>query len=695
MASKNEPLGPVALIAFGVGAVALAATAVWFTARPQVALVYGILRSIELPFLNKLLPYSEYFTISSLRTGTVPAFNMIYWNSLIYGLVFTALILLLCFMALGRIEKDHIKKHVQITSKAELKFGRSFTDVMDKYAETRPDVRFFTDYKMFDLSSIYGIGRQPMTALDFLVSIGAIKAIVVDAESGAEPKLQLDQKKIKDYFVDRQFGPMNPFLRIPEMRLVQKAEIDEAVDALRWDAALILYVCFWRMQAFHVEMESDGYKKIVKDVEAFIASIWSEINTLKAEFKDGITLGYDSTEDRREREERYKIALASKSKNKEAVEEGYRAPSAQMDALSHFMLVRRDGMEDLARPVGYIDPNIADKYREPKAWKGKSKLSQPEELLFLGEILSLRAPDFKVVAQAREGLKKILTRHLGSQTGVYPVRLNDDGIIEYSSKIANGAEQAFNSQAQQRLNVAANYMSRVLFGHTWQFGLVGGALEDVRQSGIMPPNLFRYMRFSDETRSMWWFVQNLGSPSAYPEVAAMFEHFRAERATGLALMQPYIRSSIEGLAGEAQRYMTDETTEELVKTLGRDALLDLVKERRKAARDASNNLDRDMIGELLGKGKINKSFIDGLKEAKSDKQAEDAPKGPKLGLGEIDPVEAAQAAADQTGGSMMEILRSRVLPRQIEAARAAEQQKKMAEELMKSDAEAQTGENKD
>lgn len=175
----------------------------------------------------------------------------------------------------------------------------------------------------------------------------------------------------------------------------------------------------------------------------------------------------------------------------------------------------------------------------------------------------------------------------------------------------------------------------------------------------------------------------------------MFEHFRAERATGLALMQPYIRSSIEGLAGEAQRYMTDETTEELVKTLGRDALLDLVKERRKAAREASNNVNRDTIADLLGSGKIDKAFIDGLKEGTSEKQAGDAPKGPKLGLGEIDPVEAAQAAAEQTGGSMMEILRSRVLPRQIEAARAAEQQKKMAEELLKSDAEAQTGENKD
>jgi len=40
---------------------------------------------------------------------------------------------------------------------------------MERYAVTQPDVRFFQDYNLIDLSLIYGVGRQAMTALEFLV----------------------------------------------------------------------------------------------------------------------------------------------------------------------------------------------------------------------------------------------------------------------------------------------------------------------------------------------------------------------------------------------------------------------------------------------------------------------------------------------------------------------------------------------
>jgi len=103
MAKQGEQLGVAALVALGIGAISAAATAVWFTARAQGAFLYGLVRSVELPILSGYLPFAEYFKLKSLRTGTVPGFNMIYLNSIIYGLIFVGLILVLAFIALGRV----------------------------------------------------------------------------------------------------------------------------------------------------------------------------------------------------------------------------------------------------------------------------------------------------------------------------------------------------------------------------------------------------------------------------------------------------------------------------------------------------------------------------------------------------------------------------------------------------------------
>lgn len=676
MASKSEALSPLALIFLGVGAVSLAATAIWFTARAQGALIYGLIRSIELPVLSSYLPFAEYFTLKSLRGGTVPAFHMIYLNSIVYGLIFAALIFVIAFVALGRLERFHIKKHIEITDKAGIEHGRGYEEIMKRYATTQPDVQFFIDYDLIDLSLIYGVGRQAMTALDFLVYSGGIKSVVVDAKSGSPPYLVLDEAKLRDYYVNRQFGPRNPFMAITAQRLLDVDEIRNAVDLLRWDVAILLYATLHRFQAFYVEADSAGYKKINGDVKHFIQSVWKEINELKVEFGRGVELGYDSPENRREREERYKIWLTTNAKDKGNEAKKAFSANISIENISHFARVQADGARDRSIAPDHINSDLRDKYGEKGAWKGKDKKKRsPDDLLFVGEVLSVRAPHFKSVAQARKGLKEILCRHLSGKTGDYPVGIDEKTkTVTYKKIIANGEEQAFNIQAQQRLNDAAARMTKIIFGHTWSFGMVGDALETVRESGIMPPNLFRFLRFSRETSSMWWFVQNLGSPSAYPENAALMEHYNAERATGMALLRPYIHSTFSGLKIEAEKYMTVETTDELIKVLGKGALVDLLKKRRGDERNAMKvaaTATSDVRREAFSSAAYTDEFFDTMPleadEPKASSQKSDS-------ANQLDLDHLAGVAAEQSGKTPMEIMREQILPNQFGRLMATVQQ---------------------
>ena len=701
MAERSKQLGPGALVALGIGALSVAATAIWFTARAQGALIYGLVRSVELPFFSSYLPFAEYFTLSSLRRGVVPSFEMIYINSVVYGLFFAAMILVTCFVALGRLDKFHIKKHVEINDPKGVEHGRTYEQIMERYAVTQPDVRFFLDYPLLDLSLIYGVGRQPMTALDFLVYSGGIKAVVIDKASGHPPSIRLDEKRLRHYYVNRLFGPRNPFLEIPSQRLIDVQDIERAVDNLRWDAAILLYASLWRFQAFYVEADSKGYEKITDDVEAYIQSVWSEINELKKEFGQGIELGFDSSVHRREREERYALTLKKGGDKKGRTYE----PNIDLENVSHYARVQMAGREDDESEMDFIPAELRETYGVKNHWKGKNK-KKPDQLLFAGEIMAIRAPHFETVKTARDGLKLILCRHLSGQTGKYPVGLDDETrTVIYKAEISDGAEQAFNSQAQQRLNDAASRITKIVFGHTWSFGVVGDALESVRESGIMPPNLFRFLRFCRETRSMWWFVQNLGAPSAYPENAALMEHYNAERATGMALLRPYILSSISGLKAEAEKYLTDETTEDLIKLLGKGGLVDLVKERRAAEREAmrrvaQKNGPASVRGGIFAGNAYTEDFISSMETeeqyrqrlAANDGKPDGIPEANPLPLGKIDPIEAARVAAEQSGTSMMEMLRNKVLPRQIELLQVREKQRKMAQDMMGASEDAQDSE---
>lgn len=577
---RRESLNPAVIAVAGFAMLLCMATGLWLGSRINTAYLYGLIRQAQFPWINERLPYAGSFTREALLNGHVPPFEVIYLNSLFYGAFFSLLTFTLLFLAVNRLQGQSIRKFVVAPSK----HGRSFEEVMERYAAREPHVRFFLDYDTTDLPTTHGTARQPLTALETLIHAGAIEAIVVDSATKTAPTLRVDSDALATWFAAR-FGPVNPFLRI-EDGLSDLDAITGAVDALAWDVVLILYPALHRLQAFHLESDA-GYDKVRDRIDAFHASVWEELNTFKTEFGEGIELGYADEWDRAEREARYALARTPKPRRgffrqSKTVADGASEyePFSRTDPLTPIQIVHRAGQ--LAR--GEMDDDTARLMTPPDPGQHPDRPSRktPPRLLFFGEVLAKRGPELRCVETARDGLRTILTRHLGNQVKEYPVRIDDEGVTQYAPRITTQQESAFNQQAQNRLNVAAREMTRILFGHSHQFGIVGSALDKTREAGIMPPNLFRFLRFSPSSEALWWFVHNLGMPSAVPENSALFEHYQAERLIGMPLASPYIDAAVDGLRQEAERYLVPQTVEDLAAVLGGKAMVDAVTERRDA-----------------------------------------------------------------------------------------------------------------
>lgn len=540
------------------------ATLTWLGARREMAALYGMIRSVEFPFINRLVPYAEMFSMDTLRAGQVPGFTAIYLNSLVYGLFFTALTLLVLMLALARLDRFSIMPDVTI--KADK--GRTPAEVMERLALDEPSVRFFLDYPVLDLPTNEGTARQPLRALELLLYTDVITHVVVDPHGATPPDLEIDADRLRAWMTQR-FGPANPFMTIPTRRLLDVQDIHRAVDSLSWYAALVLYPALQRVHAFHVEDQA-GYKTAQAAVDSFIDETWTELNKLKLEFGPGIALGYASEADREERNALYRSRTPKRGKGAPVSPEAatYQG-STTLDNLTDLARVHRRGRID--RGEIEADAQVARSLAGPTPSKSAKS---PENLLFFGEVVSERGPGLAVVAKARDGLKLILTRHLGLQTGLYPVAADPKtGLVTYAPRLANAEQKAFNTRAQERLARAQAAIERVLFHHQFEFSVAGGAVELARNYGILPPNLWRWMRFCDETASFWWFIQNLGMPAAYPENAGLYEHYQAERAIGLAVELPHLHTFVEGLRTEAVRYLVPERVDELKTVLGRDVIL--------------------------------------------------------------------------------------------------------------------------
>lgn len=579
MAIEKERKGhavnsPFLLIPLLLGVAILFATMTWFAARREMAALYGMVRSIEFPWINKFVPYMEYFKMDSLREGTVPSFTMIYKNSLVFGLLFTALILLVMMLALARLDRFSILRHIRIKSDK----GRTYKEVMERMAVTEQSVGFFLDYDIMSLPTTEGTARQPMKADELLLYTNSIQSVRVDQQRREPPKLEIDTAKLRSWMTDR-FGPRNPFIDISKRRLLDIKEIKNAVDDLSWYSVLLLYPALYRIHAFNVE-DKKGYEKAQQEVEDFISGIWKEINGFKKEFKEGIELGFASDADREERNALYRSRRGAKNKKRKGKAEPLDGEilfaevngSTSLDNLTELGRWFRRGQMDRGEVA-----SDALVQRSKAGERPAKKPEKPEHLLFFGEVLSERGPHLKSVETARAKLKDFLTRHLGAQTTNYPVYAHPEtGLVVYAKKITNAEQKAFNTKAQERLANAEQAIERVLFNHQFEFSLVGGALEVARKYGIMPPNLFRWLRFCDETTAFWWFVQNLGMPAAYPENAGHYEHYQAEKAMGLAVEQPHIQSAIIGIQKEAERYLVQDRIDELRTILGKDAVVSTV-----------------------------------------------------------------------------------------------------------------------
>ena len=151
------------------------ATLMWFGARRETAAFYGIIRSVEFPFIHKLAPHAEHFEMGRLREGVVPAFSMIYQNSLAYGLFFSMLTMLLMILALLRLDKYSILNDITIKRDT----GRTHKEVMERLARDEPSVRFFLDYDVMALPTTEGTARQAMRAMELFLYTDTINLSLI------------------------------------------------------------------------------------------------------------------------------------------------------------------------------------------------------------------------------------------------------------------------------------------------------------------------------------------------------------------------------------------------------------------------------------------------------------------------------------------------------------------------------------
>lgn len=511
---------PTIAVIIGVAMVSLFLTILWVAARPRMAHVYGTIRSIEFPFIWKFVPGSEHFMLDNLLRGFVPPTESIFLHSMYFGAFFFALIIVTMLLALIKLERFSITPHMEIHSPN----GLPHDDVMKMYADTQPYVAFYQRFNLLEMSTVEGDARQPMTAMEVLEEAGAIKGVIEDYKSGRMPELDLDEDRLSQWLLSR-MGPDNPFLLAFEKPRLERAnEVAATIDKLPWTAVLILYPALWRRHAFMVE-DTDGFDATIADVDDFIERIWKELNTISDQYGPQLRIGFDN-----------------------------------------------DAQREMANSL-YLEKN-GKKKRKAKVKKGETP--PPEGLISFHEMMTERGPKMEVVKEAYEGLKRVLTAHLGHDTGKFPVRQGKDGKMAFDKSAETASEKAYMAIAEKKLKEAAATISReTLFAHKYTYGLVGGALENVRRTGVMQPLLFNWLRFHD--KPFWYFIHNLGMPTAVPENAASFEHFQAERVAKTAISVPFMRNCAAGLKIEAEKYLVEDELARIRATYGGRTIHDAVK----------------------------------------------------------------------------------------------------------------------
>jgi hypothetical protein len=557
---------PTVAVGIGIAMLMFFCTVLWVAARREIANIYGVIRSIEFFYIWRYVPGSGNFDRSTLVAGHRPSIDSIFMNSVYFGFVFFLLIIVLMLWAFIRIEKYSIRRFLEVKSS----HGLVPAKVMEMYAETVPYVRFYKDYDLLSMSTIEGDARQPMKAMEVIEEAEALLGVDEDYSTGKMPSLVIDEPKMLSWFRDR-MGPENPFSEIEKPALDRAPEIRAAVDKLPWSVVLILYPAIWRKHAFLVE-SGKGFETTEDAVNDFIDRVWTEMAGFKDQYGDRLRLGFDNEEQRRIHNSLFQESQGKSKRRKK----------------------RRDKEGDAGS----------------------------DELITLGELLSEKGPSLKVVEEAYEGLRRLLTCHLGRDTELYPLREGKDGCIEYGKVAETASEQAFMDATSKKLTAAAATIAKeTIFAHHYLYGLVGGALDNVRRTGIMPPHQFNWIRFYD--KPLWYFVQNLGMPSAIPENAASFEHYQAERVAKTSISAPYIRTSLEGLRKEAEKYLDEDEIARIRETYGSQAIR---KEVSKLNRNSVVEKLLDEVDAATGSGGASDTSFGGiLKPKPNSRKADEKP----------------------------------------------------------------------
>lgn len=164
----------------------------------------------------------------------------------------------------------------------------------------------------------------------------------------------------------------------------------------------------------------------------------------------------------------------------------------------------------------------------------RADLSSPKERIVLAELMADAGDKMRSVVAARRAMKLMLSE-----------KPDEEAIAAHNKVVATcRLTDQFKSEAYKTLG-----------GHGFAFGIIARALEETRRAGIFPPNTFGWLRYIDP--ALWRFLVYIGMRTPCAEAAGMFEHYCAEKRTGLPLQEPFVEDAPEAIIRESRKFIFD------------------------------------------------------------------------------------------------------------------------------------------
>lgn len=560
----------------------------WFAASPFIGFIYKLVRTVESLGIWAVIPggWGRYFW--SVRNGSRYSFESIFFSSVPFNIISALMIAALGWVAYRRVTTQHIDSHI----KSDPPIG--YKDLMKKQAPLFPSNEFFLLFPMEEYPIDRGPARYPLTAIEFLASCNAIEGIYADVDAA---KPETTGWKIDTQAVTRQlvsvFGPSNPFLDTDfSIASASREEIREKVDALPWHVVSLIYVCLLRIYALSVHVKDDeAFAQSYWTADEHLKSVWREINKIKKDNMDFITLGFIDADD--EQLKRAVAAERDQSKTLLTLAEALDAPvnvtvgdatiSQKRGDTLKTTVIAREGITALLSAHLTV-PETTKSVVAPK----KNKKGKPEPISLLNEYpdseraeLAAKAVAFKDLTDVQKAQVKI--------------------------------------KRKLQIDCVRNQLHTLITRNGYVFGLTSTLLTEARKSGVLPPALFRWMRFYDYP--MWSYLRVVGMNTPTAEVAGMFDHAQVEEKAGEPFFKPFITTSPEGIRREASKYITEKvrsqyrsiSRQQLAKNATRNAaasirkLVDQVKSKSTSDPEASV---RELAAATRRRNDSNGDFVD-------------------------------------------------------------------------------------